>query len=144
MDSYPAILILAVLWLVIGLPLSKLNKASRSKAPKQPPRRGPRAEPKAAPEEQAPGSAWDLYPARPSTLQPSISVTGHDDSIYQGSMNTVTGEGYDPCHEEQLAPLSAAEAVPAAAEPAVPGLQLNWTGSEIVRGIVMSEILNRK
>jgi len=79
-----------------------------------------------------------------STLRPTISVTEHDDSIYQGSLNAVTGEGYDPCHDEQLEPLTAAEAAVPAAASEVPGLQLEWNGSEIVKGLVMSEILKRK
>ena len=76
-------------------------------------------------------------------MQPTIRVTEHDDSVYRGSMNAVTGEGYDPCHDEQLKPLTRAETIePAPA--AVPGLQLHWTGDEIVRGFVVSEILKRK
>ena len=59
-------------------------------------------------------------------------------------MNAVTGEGYDPCHDEQLAPLTLAETAVPAAETTEGGLQLSWTGNEIVRGIVMSEILKRK
>ena len=81
---------------------------------------------------------------RPTVMQPTITVTEHDDSIYSGSMNANTGEGYDPCHDEQLAPLSAAEAAEPVTETAGPGLQLSWTGSDIVNGIVMSEILKRK
>jgi hypothetical protein len=71
-------------------------------------------------------------------------VTEHDDSVYQGSMSASTGEGYDPCHDEQMAPLNAAEAASPETGTAVPGLQLSWNGSDIVQGIVMSEILKRK
>ena len=81
---------------------------------------------------------------RPTVMQPTITVTEHDDTIYLGSMNANTGEGYDPCHDEQLAPLSAAEAAEPVTETAGSGLQLSWTGSDIVNGIVMSEILKRK
>ena len=94
-----------------------------------------------APESPGPQSA-----AEPQLreMQPTVRIHNHDDSIYQGSMNAVTGEGYDPCHDEQLAPLTQAEtAVPAAAE-GTPGLQLSFTGSEVVRGFVMSEILTRR
>ena len=76
-------------------------------------------------------------------MQPTIRVSEHDDSVYMGSMNAVTGEGYDPCHDEQLKPLTRAETIePAPA--AAPGLQIHWTGDEIVRGFVVSEILKRK
>ena len=83
--------------------------------------------------------------ARETHLTPTISVTAPDDSVYQGSMNAVTGEGYDPCHDEDLAGLNRAEAMPPA-HPAgdAASLPFGWTGSDMVRGIVVSEILNRK
>ena len=76
-------------------------------------------------------------------IQLTVRVHEHDDSVYRGSLNAVTGEGYDPCHDEQLAPLTRSEAVDHVPV-TTPGLQLNWTGDEIVRGIVISEILKRK
>ena len=109
----------------------KSYSASRSAAP--------------AETEPAEGTAPEAAAApRIREMQPTIRVSEHDDSVYTGSMNAVTGEGYDPCHDEQLAPLTRAEAAVPAAEAAAPGLQLSWTGSEVVRGIVMSEILKRK
>lgn len=93
----------------------------------------------------APGTTAPLPVAEPllREMQPTVRIHNHDDSIYQGSMNAVTGEGYDPCHEEQLSSLTLSETV----EPVpvtTPGLQLHWTGDEIVRGLVISEILKRK
>ena len=145
--QFPAVLIFAIVWLLVGLPLSKLNKTAkqqtarkagdtRTKQPEKQPAKQPDRKPAAA--ESGEG------PSRTSVITPSVFVTEHDDSIYQGSMYAVTGEGYDPCHDEQLAGLTAAETAAPAAESAEPGLQLNWTGSEIVRGFVMSEILKRK
>ena len=100
----------------------------------------------AAPADAAPAEAPAPEPAAAPhfhEMQPTIRVTEHDDSVYIGSMNAVTGEGYDPCHDEQLKPLTRAETIePASA--AAPGLQLHWTGDEIVRGFVVSEILKRK
>ena len=146
--DFPPILVLAIIWLLIGLPLSRLNKVAKqqqaaknaksgaaktgAKAPKTEPRLSGPAQP-------------EVSPARHTVLQPSITFTEHDDSVYQGSLNAVTGEGFDPCHDEQLSPLSAAEreTVSAPGEEA-PGLQLGWTGSDVVRGFVMSEILNRR
>ena len=59
----------------------------------------------------------------------------------------VSWESDEPEAEElpaaEAEPEAAETAVPAA-ETAVPGLQLSWNGNEVVRGIVMSEILNRK
>ena len=99
----------------------------------------------ATPADAAPAEAPAPEAAAPRIreMQPTIRVTDHDDSVYMGSMNAVTGEGYDPCHDEQLKPLTRAETIePAPA--AAPGLQLHWTGDEIVRGFVVSEILKRK
>ena len=139
--EFQPILILAIIWLLIGLPLSKLsNKAKQQQAARK--AKSPGAK---APQQKPDSAAHEApEPARPTVLQPTITFTEHDDSVYQGSMNAVTGEGYDPCHDEQLAPLTAAETAVPAPEPAAPGLQLSWTGNDIVRGFVMSEILTRK
>ena len=76
-------------------------------------------------------------------IQPTVTVHEHDDSVYRGSLNAVTGEGYDPCHDGQLAQLTLSESVEQVPV-TTPGLTLNWTGSDIVRGVVVSEILKRK
>ena len=143
--EFPPILILVIIWLLIGL-------ANRMKTAKQQGTRIPgtgaarsgaknarQAEPQ---KPAAPQPAAEHQ--RPTVMQPSITITEHDDSVYQGSMNAITGEGYDPCHDEQLASLTSAETAMPAAETAEPGLQLEWTGNVIVRGFVMSEILKRK
>ena len=147
--DFPPILILAIVWLLIGLPLSKLSKTAKQQQQRQ--QSAGAAKPGAAKAPQQPNQAKQQKPkpapeplARDSVLQPSITFTEHDDSVYQGSMNADTGEGYDPCHDEQLAPLSAAETAVPAVETAEPGLQLGWNGSEVVRGFVMSEILKRR
>ena len=137
------ILMLLFIWLIIGLPLTVAKKAAEQqkknapqKAQKKPETEQPRKVPAKKPD-----------PAeRLTTLTPSISVTGHDDSVYRGSLNAVTGEGYDPCHDEQMAGLDRAKQSsppPRAAQPQA-GLPFGWTGSDMVRGIVMSEILKRK
>ena len=141
--EFPPILILAIIWLLIAPILSAAKKQqaknAKSGAAKQSGARAPKKQP-----ETGNSTHVTPEPARPTVMQPSITFTEHDDSVYQGSMNAVTGEGYDPCHDEQLAPLTQAEtAVPAAAE-GTPGLQLSFTGNEVVRGFVMSEILTRK
>ena len=147
--NFPPILILAIVWLLIGLPLSKLNnkakqqQASGTRKPGAGSGKNAKA-PRAEVKKPAPAQTAPEAPARPTVMQPTISVTEHDDSVYMGSLYAVTGEGYDPCHDEQLAPLTQAEAAVPAAEAAEPGLQLSWTGSDIVRGFVMSEILKKK
>ena len=147
--EFPPILVLAIVWLLIGLPLSKLSKAKQQQqqaAKTARPGQAAKSAGKAPKQQKQPeNSTYVVHePARPTVLQPTITFTEHDDSVYQGSMNADTGEGYDPCHDEQLAPLSAAESAVPAVETAQPGLQLSWTGSDVVRGIVMSEILNRR
>ena len=149
MDAAP-ILVLVFIWGIAGL-LAKAGKTAKQQqrqafrsgrpAVQRPGANAPKqADPQPAPRPQP--EEGSFY--RPGVIQPTISVTEHDDSIYQGSMSAATGEGYDPCHDEQLAPLTLAENAVPAAEAAEGGLQLNWTGNEIVRGIVMSEILKRK
>ena len=146
--DFPPILVLAIIWLLIGLPLSKLSKVAKQQQAAKNAKPGaakPGAKaPKAEPQRSGPAQP-QVTPARPTVLQPSITFTEHDDSVYQGSLNAVTGEGFDPCHDEQLSSLSSAEreTVSAPGEEA-PGLQLGWTGSDVVRGFVMSEILNRR
>ena len=145
MDSSP-ILILLIVWLIIGLPM-KLAKQVREQAAKN--AGAAKAAPQRPPKAEAPQPAAAPLPEegsflRSTVMEPTIHITEHDDSVYRGSMNADTGEGYDPCHDEQLASLSAAEAAEPLTETAGSGLQLSWTGSDIVNGIVMSEILKRK
>ena len=137
-SEFAPIIMVAVVWLVIGLPVILAKRAAGQKTPA-------RRNPAQAPAETQP-AAQELPPERLTTLTPRVSFSGHDDSVYQGSMNAVTGEGYDPCHDEQMAELTLAEIeepAPAAA-PAHAGIPLGWTNNDVVRGIVMSEILNRK
>ena len=64
----------------------------------------------------------------------------HDDPdrIPAGSLRVDQPEGTDPCHPEARY----SDDVPAPQE--TPGLNLRFTGNEIVRGFVWGEILNRK
>ena len=150
----PPILVIIFIWLLIGLPLSKLNQAAKKKQTLQSAKTAAanrtqqtqQQKPKTIFRPAAPPAreAHEGSGSHTGVLQPTITFTEHDDSVYQGSMNAETGEGYDPCHDEQMEPLTLAETAVPAAETEVPGLQLNWNGSEVVRGIVMSEILKRK
>lgn len=79
-------------------------------------------------------------------VQPRMHVTPHTEDMFAGSMNANTGEGEDPCHEDDLAPavnpceLSPRQVQPA---PATSGLNLTWTGDAMVKAVVMQEILTR-
>ena len=146
--NFPSLIVLLIIWVVVGLVSKKKNPGGQNArnvkaGAGQPGAKAPKAAPEAA-KTPAPQPMFRPEPLRPSVLQPSITVTEHDDSVYQGSMFAETGEGYDPCHDEQLAPLTAAESTIVAETSAEPGLQLSWAGSDVVRGIVMSEILTRK
>ena len=135
-EAFGPLMALAIIYFVIAI----IIKVTRKAASVQKKPAGKSAAPAPAPEAPAPEPA-----ATPQVreLQPTVRVHNHDDSIYRGSMNAVTGEGYDPCHEEQLSSLTLAETIEP--EPvAAPGFQLHWTGDEIVRGLVISEILKRK
>ena len=140
MESFAPLLIVLFFWIVIGIPASIAKKnTSQKKAAVRPAAPGKPAEQKVSP---APSTA---VPERLTTLTPTISVTEHDDSIYQGSLNADTGEGYDPCHDEQLSALSTAKREPLSVpSETAPGFQLGWSGNEIVRGFVMGEILTRR
>ena len=141
--NFSPLFIVLIIWLLIAPVLSAAKKQqaknAKSGAAKQPGAKAPKKQP-----ETNSSTYVTPEPARPTVMQPSITFTEHDDSVYQGSLNAVTGEGYDPCHDEQLAPLTQAETTPVPVAEAAPGLQLSFTGNEVVRGFVMSEILTRK
>ena len=140
---FQSFLPLLLLFLVYSF-IASLSKAAKKSMSGQ--KTAVRARP-AAPEPETGSAAAPAPRVAPEPvsreLRPSIRVTEHDDSVYQGSLNAVTGEGYDPCHDEQLAPLTRSESAEQVTFVA-PGFRLNWTGDEIVRGIVISEILKRK
>ena len=143
--NFPPIVILIILWIIMGLASSKKKAQQKAARKAQPGAAKTRTKaPEAEPEPSGPAQPR-VEPARPTVMQPTIKVTEHDDSIYQGSLYAETGEGYDPCHDGQLSALSALEREPVSVPAAeTPGLQLGWTGNDIVRGFVMSEILTRK
>ena len=144
MDGISPLFIIFLIWICIGLPLSKISQAKKKDGTKKPVSGHPAA-PAAVQESSQKEPAPAAQPAWESRLTPTVSVTTGDDSIYAGSMNAVTGEGFDPCHEADLSGLNSAETA-TSVHPAgdVPALPFGWTGSDMVRGIVVSEILNRK
>ena len=141
MENSAPLLLLLFFWIVIGIPLSVAKKAAKQKKPARP------AAQKTGPEKDRPAAApKQTAPERLTTLTPTLYEPDHDDSVFTGSLGPVMSEGYDPCHEEQLSGMEPVcqpgRETPAPKE--VSALPFGWTGSDIVRGIVMSEILNRK
>ena len=102
---------------------------------------------KPAPPAEAPAAPpAPAEPERLTAIRPTLSEPDHDDSVFTGSLGAVSTEGYDPCHEEQLSGMEPV-CLPGREEASaaeVPGIALGWTANDVVRGIVMSEILNRK
>ena len=67
---------------------------------------------------------------------------GMHDQPYLGSLGIDTSEGTDPCHEDQLQPILPFAQKEEDGEQPVSGL--SWTGNDIVRGFIVSEVLSRK
>ena len=144
MEGFAGLVIL-IFWLCIAGVIRKGNQAAGMKKNNSPKTGG-------NPARQ--GSASDQTTSRPApatqtplqrTLAPSVGYGSRDDSIYQGSLNAVSTEGYDPCHEADLHGLDEAKAAPATAPVSAEHvLPFGWTGSDMVKGIVISEILKRK
>ena len=147
MPEFAPLFVLVLIWFLIGYPLSRISKAAKSRgASKSAPR--PRVpmpdEPESVslppePETIAPDARMERPP-----MVPTISVTDRGTEVYQGSMNALTGEGDDPCHEEDLQGLNAAETSSLQVVQESHALPFGWTGDDMVRGIVVSEILKRK
>ena len=59
-----------------------------------------------------------------------------------GSMDFISTEGVDPCHDDELAN----RATPRQSFPVVqeqPGLSLEWTSDALVKSVIMQEVLTR-
>ena len=138
MDAFVPVFLLLMIWIMIGVPLSVAKKAAerQKKNAAAPPRQVQVPELPPLQEEEP-----------PQVLTPTVfPPSGQDKTPYRGSLDADTGEGYDPCHDEQMASLTLAEQEepPLHPQPASSGIPLGWTENDVVRGIVMSEILNRK
>ncbi len=143
MDEFAPLLLILIFWVIIGIPAAAAKKtaAQKKQAARFPARNAQQpANPPAAAQPAA-------QPAeRLTTMTPAVYEPDHDDSVFTGSLGPVESEGYDPCHEEQLQNMELV-CEPGKETPAPQvrsGLTLGWTGNDIVRGIVMSEILKRK
>ena len=140
METFTPLLLLLFFWIFIGIPVSIAKKAADQKKGNRP---AARNTPGAAEQPAAPKAP---EPERLATLTPTLTEPDHDDSVFTGSLGAFSTEGYDPCHDEQMSALE--KVCEPGRETALPrekvSLPFGWTGSDVVRGIVMSEILNKK
>ena len=150
MDEMAPLLPILLVWLCFGFLYRRLQAAGKkaksanqktvSPKPDSPAGKKPAVSQPAVPQPAVPQPA--LFPA-----QGSLPFTERPSAPYQGSLGVETGEGEDPCHEEQFVTLNRLRAEPDIREEetgAPEGLGLSWAGSDIVRGFVYGEILNRK
>ena len=111
MESFAPLLTLFLIYFLFALPVRKLTRAARKQQQARKPA-APAVPDDAFPEPDAPpagealsgGSGSLPYPegGELRSARPSVRLSGRDDSLYAGSLNAVTGEGEDPCHEEML------------------------------------------
>ena len=141
MEPFAPILLLLFIWIFIGLPMSLARKKACQSGTSRP---AQQARPAKTPAPEVPKPASQGWPA---PLTTTLTEPDHDDSVFTGSLGPVSTEGFDPCHDDQLHSLEPVcqpgrESSPAPHQTS--GLPLGWTPNEVVKGIVMSEILNRK
>ena len=148
MDDLFAILVVVVSLIGLAAKSNKKKKASGQTA-RQPARPAAVTAAASAPAAAPPpmqGEAPHTPAPHVHELQPQVAVTPHTPDIFSGSMNASTGEGFDPCHEEELTPQREPCMVaprPAPPQPAPAPLSLSWTGDDMVKAVVMQEILRR-
>ncbi len=107
------------------------------------------------PKPAAPRQPHPYAPAQP-TVAPALSLSEEPDQVIvptvhvhvepdcdthdaPGSLGVPSSEGKDPCHEEQLTHVRTIE------EPAPEqgGLAFNWSGENMVKAVIMQEVLTR-
>ena len=86
-----------------------------------------------------------VLPSRPEPAAPRVHThlsLECDQDDPSGSMDYISTEGLDPCHDEDLPSRS----VPRPSFPAAqdqPGLALEWNSDALVRSVIMQEVLTR-
>ena len=93
---------------------------------------------------QAAAPAAPVQPAAPA--EPAMSAPrASAGTAYVGSLGMGPMEGLDPCHPDPEPSPARPESHPGEDAPGTPLFQpAGWTGNDIVRGFVFSEILRRK
>lgn len=151
-ELFPALLVI-----VIGIisTISKAAKKQQSRAAVEAHRaaaqaRTGTAEPAPAPHAVVPAMSFGDVPGQVAAPvfkpSPALAPTVHphiqpdcDTHDVPGSLGVTSMEGKDPCHEDELT-LERTIATPANPEG---GLQLEWSGENMVKAFIMQEVLTR-
>ena len=92
-------------------------------------------------------TAMPVQPPKPAPAVAAPRVHTHlapdcDRDDPSGSMDFISTEGVDPCHDDDLPGRQTPRpAVPVLREQ--PGLTLEWTGDALVKSVIMQEVLTR-
>ncbi len=139
-EGLSPIFAVALVWFVLYRLFSALRKQGKGGAGTRSPGKG------AGPQVKVPPPAPEVsspHILRVQETKPAPPQTPPREA-YQGSLNFISPEGIDPCHEEQMQTMDAfREENPSSPAPAS-GLNLSWTANDLVRGFVYSEVLRRK
>ena len=151
-ELFPALLVI-----VIGIisTISKAAKKQQSRAAVEAHRaaaqaRTGTAEPAPIPHAVVPAMSFGDVPGQVAAPvikpSPALAPTVHphiqpdcDTHDVPGSLGVTSMEGKDPCHEDELT-LERTVAAPAKPEG---GLQLEWSGENMVKAFIMQEVLTR-
>ena len=144
MSEMAPLLPILLVWLCFGLLFRKLQSAAKKAQPANKKAVSPKPDSPAEKKPSAPVPDSSL-----ASMQGSLPIAERLSQPYRGSLDVETGEGEDPCHEEQFQNLDRLRAVSALQDEddgdrRPEGLNLSWAGNDIVRGFVYGEILNRK
>ena len=151
--------LLVIVFTVVGMiNKSKKKKEQQAKSQKAFQEMPPVTAPQAVPQQPAAAPAATMMPPRPAH-KPVTPLEAMIEQVVRetkgGSMEGRTDhsahiscEGHDPCHEDQLSPAvrparAAVQETAMASEAESTSLKLNFTGDEMVRAVVMQEILTR-
>ena len=136
--------IVVVIGVVVSI-VSKANKKKQQARTQFPPAAGVPDSPHAAPaaQQRSMSTAPQLRQEPLTTSQPTVHThlaPDCDTHDAPGSLDYRSPEGKDPCHDDQLPSTRDPLSEPVAAEA---GLQLDWTGENLVKAFVMQEVLTR-
>ena len=142
-----------LVFLAIIMFILRLSRAASQKTQSQT-RKAPRQTPKETAPSSDSGKKTQGYGSLPDDSREGVDPCheeqfhhaavpmGMHDQPYLGSLGVDTSEGADPCHEDQLQPILPFTQKEEDGEQPVSGL--SWTGNDIVRGFIVSEVLSRK